>query len=105
MNKLKRIYVMFKAIEGIYRNGKIELIEEPDNISNETLVIVTFLESKGIDLISRGIDEAHAAELRARLGAFAEDWDSPEMDIYDDYEANREKKGAVVRGQGAGGGI
>ena len=37
-----------------------------------------------VDLRARGIDEQQAAELRARLGAFAEDWNSPEMDVYDD---------------------
>lgn len=41
-----------------------------------------------VDLRTRGIDEAHAADLRAQLGTFAEDWDSPEMDIYDNYDAN-----------------
>lgn len=40
-----------------------------------------------ITLESRGIDQAQAADLRARLSTFADDWESPEMDIYDDYEA------------------
>jgi len=78
---------MFKSIEGIYRNGKIELMQVPTDVRDETRVIVTFLESKSIDLRARGIDEAHAADLRARLATFAEDWASPEMDIYDDYDA------------------
>ena len=38
-----------------------------------------------------GIDKKQAAELRARLTTFAEDWDSPEMDIYDDYEKAKTK--------------
>jgi hypothetical protein len=79
---------MLKTIEGIYRNGKIELVEIPDNVPDEARVIVTFLEPKLIDLQSRGIDEAQAAELRSRLTTFAEDWNSPEMDIYNDYDAN-----------------
>ncbi len=79
---------MLKTIEGVYRNGKIELMEVPGDVPDEARVIVTFLEPKLIDLRSRGIDEAQAAELRARLATFAEDWDSPEMDIYDDYDAN-----------------
>ena len=33
---------------------------------------------------ARGIDEEHAAELRARLKTFAEDWERPEADIYDE---------------------
>lgn len=40
-----------------------------------------------IELRARGIDEDAAAELRAQLSTFAEDWDSPEMDVYDDYDA------------------
>jgi hypothetical protein len=37
-----------------------------------------------IDLSARGIDETQAADLRARLKTFAEDWDRPEADIYDE---------------------
>ena len=38
----------------------------------------------GIDLGARGIDKNQAADLRARLKTFAEDWDRPEADIYDE---------------------
>jgi hypothetical protein len=31
----------------------------------------------------RGISREQAADLRARLSTFAEDWERPEMDIYD----------------------
>ncbi len=78
---------MLKTIEGIYRGGKVELEEMPDNVSEETRVIVTFLASTPIDLRARGMDEAHAANLRGRLATFAEDWDSVEMKVYDNYEA------------------
>lgn len=37
-----------------------------------------------IDLRELGIDESQAAELRERFATFAEDWDAPEMDIYDE---------------------
>lgn len=33
--------------------------------------------------------DAQAADLRARLSSFAEDWDSQEMSIYDNYDANK----------------
>ncbi len=56
---------MLTTIEGVYHDGKIELLEVPP----------------------RGIDRVHAADLRARLAAFAEDWDSPEMEVYDHYDA------------------
>jgi len=45
------------------------------------------MEGGAVDLRSRGIDTQDAAELRARLHQFAEDWDSPEMNAYDDYAA------------------
>ena len=44
-----------------------------------------------IDLRERGIDEAQAAEMRARLASFAEDWESPEMNIYDNYDEEKAK--------------
>jgi hypothetical protein len=37
-----------------------------------------------VELRERGIDEAHAADLRARLKTFADDWDRPEAAIYDE---------------------
>jgi hypothetical protein len=77
-------WTMHKAIEGIFRDGKVELLEPPPQIG-ESRVLVTFLPAPSrIDLAARGIDKAEAAELRGRLSAFAEDWDRPEMDIYDE---------------------
>jgi hypothetical protein len=40
-----------------------------------------------VDLRARGIDATLAAETRAQLATFVEDWDSPEMSLYDDYDA------------------
>jgi hypothetical protein len=71
-----------KTVEGIYRDGKVELLETPSNIE-EARVIVTFLPDGAVNLSERGIDESQAASLRTRLGAFAEDWDLPEMRVYD----------------------
>ncbi len=73
-----------KAVEGIYRNGKVELTE-PLNAAEGSRVIVTCVPGVGpVDLQERGIDEAQAADLRRRLSSFAEDWDRPEMAAYDD---------------------
>ena len=72
-----------KTVEGIYRDGKVELLETPIDI-DEARVIVTFLPEGAVNLSDRGIDEAQAASLRARLRPFAEDWESPEMGAYDD---------------------
>ena len=73
---------MLNSIEGYYREGKIELSETPP-ANREGKVIVTFLNDGAINLAERGIDEHQAAELRQRLKPFAEDWDRPEMDVYD----------------------
>jgi hypothetical protein len=70
-------------------SGKVELTEVPKDVCDEMRVLVTFLEPQPIDLRARGIDEAHAAELRTRLATFAADWDNPEMAIYDDYDATK----------------
>jgi hypothetical protein len=82
---------MLVSVQGVYRHGKVELIEQPGMMRDETRVVVTFLDSGLIDLRTRGIDEKQAAELRARLATFAEDWDSPEMSIYDNYDAAKAK--------------
>jgi hypothetical protein len=41
----------------------------------------------GVDLQARGIEPTQAADLRARLKTFAEDWDRPEASIYDEDPA------------------
>lgn len=78
---------MSKTIEGIYSNGKIQLSETPDDIR----VIVSFLPQGAVDLKEHGIDKVQAAELRARFACFAEDWQSPEMRIYDNYDEEKAK--------------
>ncbi|CAN1210478.1 hypothetical protein TUMEXPCC7403_09800 [Tumidithrix helvetica PCC 7403] len=78
---------MLTTVEGIYRNGRVEFVEQPPNIHEETRVIVAFVSSNEIDLASHDIDRDQAQVLRANLATFAEDWDSPEMSIYDDYDA------------------
>ena len=70
---------MLKSIEGVYRQGRIELIESPPP-DMEGKVIVTFLSVGGVDLTERGIDNQQALDLRHRLKPFAEDWDRPEED-------------------------
>lgn len=77
---------MLKSVEGVYRDGRVELLE-PAPLAGEARVIVTFLPPGGggpVDLRGRGIDESQAADLRARLRPFAEDWGRPEMDVYDE---------------------
>ncbi len=77
---------MLTTIEGVYRNGKIEFPKTPHDVRDGTPVIVTFLPSDPVDLQKRGIDPAQAAVLQAQLAAFVEDWESPEMNVYDNYD-------------------
>jgi hypothetical protein len=43
--------------------------------------------SDDIDLKSQGIDREQAETLRASLATFLEDWNSPNMSIYDNFDA------------------
>ena len=73
-----------RSVEGVYRNGKVELTE-PLKEAEGSRVIVTWVHSADpIDLRERGIDESQAADLRRRLASFTEDWDRPEMAAYDE---------------------
>jgi hypothetical protein len=82
---------MLTSVRGVYRNGKVELEKPPRNVKNESPVIVTFLDAGKIDLRMNGIDKSQARKLQAQLSTFAEDWNSPEMDAYDNYDAGRAK--------------
>ena len=82
---------MNKNIQGVFRNGVVELTEPVPDVRDETPVLVTFLETDYVDLQHRGISESHAADLRYRLALFKEDWDSSEMDVYDDYDGAKNR--------------
>jgi len=77
---------MLTSMQGVYRKGRIVLQNNPANIPDDTPVIVTFLESGTVDLRARGITKRQAQSLRAQLAAFSEEWESPEMSAYDDYD-------------------
>jgi hypothetical protein len=76
------------TIEGVYRDGRIELKSLPSNVAEEAKVIVTFVDTD-IDLTAHGIDRSQAEVLRNSLATFVEDWNSPEMSIYDNYDASK----------------
>ena len=79
---------MLKTVEGVYHQGKVDLLESPRDIVGDVPVIITFLtDGDGIDLRDRGIDRSEAADLRGRLSTFSEDWQDPEMDVYDEQYA------------------
>jgi hypothetical protein len=78
---------MLTSVEGIYRNGHVELLERSSDVREGARVIVTFIESTPIGLAAQGIDPDQAEILRTSLATFSEDWNSPEMSIYDNYDA------------------
>ena len=75
---------MVKSVEGIYRNGKVELLEPLAEAEGSRVVVTWVHSAEPVDLGEPGIDESQAADLRHRLAAFAEDWDRPEMAAYDE---------------------
>ena len=75
---------MVKSVEGIYRNGRVELLEPLAGAEGSRVIVTLVHPAEPVDLRERGIDESQAADLRRRLAPFAEDWDRPEMAAYDD---------------------
>jgi hypothetical protein len=70
---------MLKCVEGVYRNGEVELLESPPNVT-EARVIVTFLEHSPP---SPSLSPDELAELRGKLAAWEDDWNAPGMEAYD----------------------
>jgi hypothetical protein len=75
---------LVKSIEGVYRDGKVELLEPPDEPEGSRVIVTWVRFPRQVELRERGIDEAQAEDLRRRLAPFAEDWDRPEMAAYDE---------------------
>ena len=75
---------MEKSVEGVYRNGKVELLEPLPGAEGSRVIVTLLRSTEPVNLQSRGIDEPQAASLLRRLSRFAEDWDRPEMTAYDD---------------------
>jgi hypothetical protein len=58
---------------------------EPIAEAEGSRVIVTWVQpANSVDLRERGINVSQAADLRRRLVPFAEDWDRPVMNAYDE---------------------
>jgi hypothetical protein len=75
---------MVKSVEGIYRNGKVELMEPLAEAEGSRVIVTWVHPAQPVDLREKGIDEPQASDLRRRLSQFAEDWDRPEMAAYDE---------------------
>lgn len=75
---------MVTSVEGVYRNGKVELMEPLAGAEGSRVIVILIQPASPVDLRERGIEESQAADLRRRLAPFAEDWDRPEMSGYDE---------------------
>ena len=71
---------MLKSVEGVYRDGRIELTELPGDVRDETRVIVTFLLAEE----AQGIEPQGWAELG--MSRLEQEWDNPEDAVYDDWK-------------------
>ncbi len=78
---------MLRTVEGFYQNGQIELAELPQNLSDRTQVLVTFIEPNKIDpiklrqlidqletieVIQQGFEELNAGQTRP-IGDFIQE--------------------------------
>jgi hypothetical protein len=72
------------TVEGIYKDGKIELLETVSE-KEQSRVLVTFLEKGDLELSALGLDRNDAIELSDSFESF-EDWNDPALDIYNDYD-------------------
>lgn len=64
--------------------------QEAEDVAQALIVEATnrdVAKRRGVSLAEHDIDPAQAAELRAHLATFASEWERPEMDVYDDYDA------------------
>ena len=73
---------MLKSVEGIYKDGKVELLERPDDVQ-EARVLVTFLPMDVGRLTPPQFTQEELVELRGKLAAWEEDWNAPGMEGYD----------------------
>ena len=74
---------MLTTVEGVYQEGRIELLEQPPEVE-EARVLVTFLPAGGGERQGPALTPDEAAELRWKLAAWEEDWNAPGMEAYDD---------------------
>jgi hypothetical protein len=85
LSEAERRAVLNKLRELAVRDEDVRLCEQA---ADEQAAELDRLEEpaanyRAVDLCSRGISEAQARDLRARLKTFAEDWDRTEAAVYD----------------------
>jgi hypothetical protein len=85
---------MIQTVEGVFRNGKVELLESPQGI-HAARVIVTFLPGAVGPEGEPSFTPEEIADLRGKLAAWEDDWNAPGMEAYDDYETRRRGSGPI----------
>jgi hypothetical protein len=73
---------MLTSVQGVYRDGKIELLEKPPDVK-EAQVIVTFMPAANSRPVPPKFTPEELAELRGKFAAWEEDWNAPGMEAYD----------------------
>lgn len=71
-----------KSVDGVYRNGSIELASVPQGVVDDTAVIVTFLNVPLAAQPRDGEDAPQRPPRSAPRQEFAQGWQSPEMETY-----------------------
>jgi hypothetical protein len=80
------------AIMGLSNEQRVRVLKIQAQIEAKEAELQSILRESGnaqagMDLSSRSIDKPQAADLRARLKTFAEDWERPEAAVYDQSPA------------------
>jgi hypothetical protein len=74
---------MLTSVEGVYRDGKVELLETPAHVAEGARVIVTFLAPPNGQGPEPALTAEELAELRWKFASWEEDWNAPGMEAYD----------------------
>jgi hypothetical protein len=82
---------MLKTVEGIYRNGQIELSEAPQDISDSAQVLVTFLDPGKFDAtrLHQLIDQF---ETSIGIQQGLDDFDAGRFRLFDDFVQEMQQK-------------
>lgn len=72
-----------KVVLPTLREGVDASPQEAPRHGNDDSSDVEALSTSGLTIRDLGWTHEQAEHVRARLASFAEDWDAPEMDVYD----------------------
>ena len=75
---------MVKSVEGIYRNGRIELLEPLTEAEGSRVIVTWVSPDEPVGLRKKKIDKPQAADQRHPLLQFAEAGDRPKAAIDDE---------------------